>query len=201
MEKKIVEGYFYENGISIIALILGVCLVLFSLFMTLKDYEQYGYSYSTPFAEFYVDTALDIYDYGVATFGGLLCCAVSGVLFWLMSKCSLVVTDKRVSGSTGFGQFVDLPVKQVSAVNLGIFKSIGIASSSGVVHFWFVENRQAVRAAIIELSGMDRSQNDVVATAVTSSNADELRKYKELLDSGVISQEEFDAKKKQLLGL
>ena len=33
------------------------------------------------------------------------------------------------------------------------------------------------------------------------SNADELKKFKELLDSGVISQEEFDAKKKQLLGL
>ena len=30
---------------------------------------------------------------------------------------------------------------------------------------------------------------------------DELKKYKELLDSGVITQEEFDAKKKQLLGL
>ena len=28
-----------------------------------------------------------------------------------------------------------------------------------------------------------------------------LRGYKDLLDSGVISQEEFDAKKKQLLGL
>ena len=34
-----------------------------------------------------------------------------------------------------------------------------------------------------------------------ASNADELKKYKELLDMGVISQEEFDAKKKQLLGL
>ena len=33
------------------------------------------------------------------------------------------------------------------------------------------------------------------------SNADELKKYKELLDSGVITQEEFDAKKKQILGL
>ena len=28
-----------------------------------------------------------------------------------------------------------------------------------------------------------------------------LKKYKELLDGGVITQEEFDAKKKQLLGL
>ena len=29
----------------------------------------------------------------------------------------------------------------------------------------------------------------------------EIKKYKELLDSGVITQEEFDAKKKQLLNL
>ena len=33
------------------------------------------------------------------------------------------------------------------------------------------------------------------------SSADELKKYKELLDSGIITQEEFDAKKAQLLGL
>jgi len=38
------------------------------------------------------------------------------------------------------------------------------------------------------------------ATAPFSA-ADEIRKFKELLDLGVITQEEFDAKKKQLLGL
>lgn len=35
----------------------------------------------------------------------------------------------------------------------------------------------------------------------TVSTADEIKKYKELLDEGVISKEEFNAKKKQLLGL
>lgn len=35
----------------------------------------------------------------------------------------------------------------------------------------------------------------------TNSSADEIKKYKELLDSGIITQEEFDLKKKQLLGL
>lgn len=34
-----------------------------------------------------------------------------------------------------------------------------------------------------------------------SSPVDELRKYKELLDDGIITQQDFDAKKKQLLGL
>ena len=39
------------------------------------------------------------------------------------------------------------------------------------------------------------------AVVQQTSAADELKKFKELLDMGVISQEEFDAKKKQLLGL
>lgn len=34
-----------------------------------------------------------------------------------------------------------------------------------------------------------------------ASAADELKKFKELLDMGIITQEEFDAKKKQILGL
>jgi len=43
--------------------------------------------------------------------------------------------------------------------------------------------------------------NDVVEiTGSTSSSADEILKYKTLLDQGIITQEEFDAKKKQLLG-
>ncbi len=40
-----------------------------------------------------------------------------------------------------------------------------------------------------------------VSTTIQVSPADELKKFKELLDAGVITQEEFDAKKKQLLGL
>lgn len=38
-------------------------------------------------------------------------------------------------------------------------------------------------------------------TSAPVSAADELKKFKELLDMGVITQEEFDAKKKQILGL
>lgn len=34
-----------------------------------------------------------------------------------------------------------------------------------------------------------------------TSSADEIKKFKELLDMGAITQEEFDAKKKELLGL
>lgn len=39
------------------------------------------------------------------------------------------------------------------------------------------------------------------SSANISSNADELKKFKELLDNGTITQEEFNEKKKQLLNL
>jgi predicted Zn-dependent peptidase len=38
-------------------------------------------------------------------------------------------------------------------------------------------------------------------TTNTLSVADELKKFKELLDMGAITQDEFDTKKKELLGL
>ena len=40
-----------------------------------------------------------------------------------------------------------------------------------------------------------------VTNVIQKSPAEQIKEYKDLLDSGVITQEEFDAKKKQLLGL
>lgn len=44
-------------------------------------------------------------------------------------------------------------------------------------------------------------QKTVINNIKENTNADELKKYKDLLDSGAITQEEFDEKKKQLLNL
>lgn len=43
--------------------------------------------------------------------------------------------------------------------------------------------------------------NKISNNSAALSGADEILKYKELLDKGILTQEEFDAKKKQLLGL
>lgn len=45
-----------------------------------------------------------------------------------------------------------------------------------------------------------QAEKNKTETSGTSA-ADEIKKFKELLDQGIITQEEFDAKKKQLLGL
>ena len=61
---------------------------------------------------------------------------------------------------------------------------------------------EAIHKAINDLV-LNKTDNNVttIRQEMPQSNADELKKYKELLDQGIISQEEFDAKKKQLLGL
>ena len=55
---------------------------------------------------------------------------------------------------------------------------------------------------IVEFINKKLSEVNSGGTVVQAlSSADELKKFKDLLDAGIITQEEFDAKKKQLLGL
>ena len=51
-----------------------------------------------------------------------------------------------------------------------------------------------------EANGAHETQSAPVNSAPALSAADEIKKYKELLDIGAITQEEFDKKKKELLG-
>lgn len=131
-------------------------------------------------------------------------CALGIFLYKSISKTSLTVTDKRVYGKAAFGSRVDLPIDSISAVGMSAFKGISVSSPSGIVSFICIKNNEEVHKAISALL-LNRQKASPASEAVTSvvpqSNADELKKYKELLDGGVITQEEFDKKKKQLLGL
>jgi len=66
-----------------------------------------------------------------------------------------------------------------------------------------VELEPAIRfGEVVSLNGVDfnkSTQKPISATNNSLSSADELKKFKELLDKGVITQEEFDAKKKKIL--
>lgn len=62
------------------------------------------------------------------------------------------------------------------------------------------ENDTAEKMVAYIQEKIKEARQPKVATAATSS-ADEIMKLKNLLDMGIITQEEFDAKKKQLLGL
>lgn len=127
------------------------------------------------------------------------------VIYLWLKNYELVVTDKRVYGRAAFGKRIDLPIDSVSAVGTMWLKGIAVATSSGKVAFLMIKNRDEIHKSVSDLLIDRQAKTPIPVTTIKQeipqSNADELRKFKELLDSGVITQEEFDAKKKQLLGL
>ncbi len=124
-------------------------------------------------------------------------------IFLIVRKSRITVTNMRVTGTAIFGKRVDLPLDMISAVGTSWLGGVDVATSSGAIKFKLIQNKTEIHRAISDLL-MERQQKPAAQAAapqIAVSDADELRKYKDLLDSGVITQEEFDAKKKQLLGL
>ena len=74
------------------------------------------------------------------------------------------------------------------------------AEGNIVIGNWSPEKRDNLAIKIRKIVDEYESKTERV-TISPLSGADEIKKYKELLDAGIITQEEFDAKKKQLLGL
>ena len=126
------------------------------------------------------------------------------IVYWWLSKIELIITDRRAYGKTVFGKRVDLPIDSISAVGSKWPKGIAVATSSGRIGFLMIKNRDEIHKCVSDLLIERQSKPTTTTTIkqeVPQSDADELKKYKELLDSGIITQEEFNAKKKQLLGL
>ena len=139
-------------------------------------------------------------DYGYYWFFiGIAIFVILGLIFASM-KFELIVTEGKVTGKTLFGKRVDLPISQISVAGTGIFNRVSIATSSGAINFYGVINQNEVFSVISELL-MKRQEETKTTYKSPESASDELKKMKDLLDSGIITQEEFDAKKKQLLGL
>ena len=125
------------------------------------------------------------------------------IYFAIVSKTELTVTNKRVYGTAAFGKRVDLPLDMINAVATSAFNGIAVTTASGAIKFLMMVNKDELHKEISKLL-VDRQSRPVSTTIkqeIPQSNADELQKYRDLLDSGTITQEEFDAKKKQLLGL
>ena len=141
---------------------------------------------------------------GFAAMGGLIigCAVLLWVVVVIQGKMSITVTPNRVYGRTMLSE-VSLPMDSVTMTRKSGMKNLRVESPSE--NFVFSLGNAKVRDEIYNVINQqisERQNNKGNVTVVNSaSNADELKKYKDLLDAGIITQEEFDAKKKQLLGL
>lgn len=180
-EKILVKGRKYRNYLSIIMCCLGIIGLVVSLMFSNGEFD--------------IEFVLVLYGITVVFLA-------TGIIFYLCySKTELVVTEARVCGVAAFGKRVDLPLDSISAVGTSFLCGIDVGTSSGKIKFKLIENNSEVYKVLSGLI-LNRQRNNMPQSNNSQTeSADELKKYKDLLDSGVITQEEFDAKKKQLLGL
>jgi len=213
-EKMIIQGKnqnakLIRNVIFGIGVVLG--LIAAMLYADANEFHYEGYWSSSLYGngdglydpEEFLGEMFSVY--GILCFAGAFAVAliVGLINYFATRNIELTVTDKRVYGIAAFGKRVDLPLDSISSVGTGLNK-IAVATSSGRIIFWGVSDREKIHKALSTLLIARQTKSRETPTIkqqIPQSNADELRKYKELLDSGVITQEEFDAKKKQLLGL
>lgn len=186
-EKKIIEGVFSKfNLFSGICIYFAIGEFIASIVITASANES-----GTEYAYLLGIAALLI-------FGGL-----AYYFYRALNKCEITVTDKRVYGKAIFNKRVDLPFDMISSVAMGAFNSVSVSTASGNIKFFGIKNKDSIFNAITDILLKRQNKETKTETIIKqeTSNADELKKYKDLLDSGIITQEEFDAKKKQLLGL
>ena len=127
---------------------------------------------------------------------------IGGIIYIWSRRYELVVTDKRIYGKIAWGKRIDLPLDSISATStIRLLKGISVSTSSGRIKFLIIKNSNEIYTTISNLLIERQQTNDKFSASSQYDGADQIKKFKELLDMGIITQEEFDAKKKELLGL
>lgn len=221
MEQNIViKGTPQKNKIALILLIAGISLVLISLIVASWAYKEvdlymyFGFGVSDWFPGWikYDDSFIDFFFGEFFNFScfyvyilivGIIAAVVGIIMKTDIEKCEITVTNEAISGKLPHGKDVNIPLNQITAINRSSFNGVSITSIGNVSNFHCIENREEVMKAISYLLA-NPQQSSVQPTQSASANdgeAEQLKRLKDLLDSGVLTQEEFDAKKKQILGL
>ena len=152
----------------------------------------------------------------------LLPVIINIVLTHISKQCELLLTDSGIKGirkKCFSARNIQLPVEKIDSImHLTTFfnklsggNTVAIRSASALIKFPWVQNADeftnAALAKIDEYKEQTKADNRILINAVAkktaveteSSSAAKLKELKELLDSGVISQEDFEKKKNDLL--
>lgn len=220
----IIKGIPQRNKIAIIIVIVGIVIALVSFivacytfdngrgeyyyFLTARVYYvKYRIIYDYNFMDFYISEFFSGCIYGYMLILGIVITIVGILIEVNTEKCEIVVTNEAISGKLPHGKRVSIPLNQIIAINPSSFEGISISSIGNVSKFHCFKNRDEVIKAIAYLLANQQqvtihtTQPMVSVTTEANGEVEQLKGLKELLDAGILTQEEFDEKKKQILGL
>lgn len=130
--------------------------------------------------------------FGKAIVGGAVFGLAGAIAGGTSKKSKQVCTKLEIKITT---KNIDDPVIYLNLINAEFKKD-------GLIYKTASKSVQNILSKFqIIVNQLEKEKGVSVENNSNISAADEIKKFKELLDSGVISQEEFDVKKKQLLGL
>ncbi len=127
----------------------------------------------------------------------------------IFKNSNVVVSETKIVASYGLKSQISLPIDSINSVTLNskLLSEIGFNCAVKTYKIAYIENRKEifdiVNTLISEMS-VDKKSSNFSSVSRQSENTDiemELKKFKSLLDNNLISQEEYEAKKKQLLNL
>lgn len=176
-EKELGYGYSKGNQTALSILLVCFCMwICLSFYIIFQRYTQY----------------MLISVIGTLIFSWFIKTVVPS---W--SACKITITNKRVFGSVG-GRQINFPISSITAAELSGVNNLIIHAGTEKITFYNLKNARPLERIITQQLIQKKGETE---KDLPSSNLDDIKRFKELLDSGIITQEEFEAKKKQLLGL
>ena len=126
----------------------------------------------------------------------------AGVFNWRMLGCSVSVTTRRVTGRRSFQRMIDVPLDTVTSVGTCSFGGVSVTAASSRSAFYLIKNADDIRSAVASQL-VDRQNRAAKPTVIIRdtrcSYADELTKLSELVDSGFVTQDEFEELKDEII--
>lgn len=204
----LIKGVPQKNMIALIVIIIGIAVSMFSVIMTIYEYYENFWMFYDNILQFFINECFrgigfgGFLYYGYVLLLGILILVVGFVLKIVTEKCEITITNDNISGKFPNKKSIDIPVNQITAVERSAFSGVYIAYMSKSYCFRCFKNREEILKAITSLLNAC-SVSSVISTPIVAfelgGEVERLEILKDLLDSNVITQEEFDIKKHQIL--
>ncbi|MFG3611276.1 SHOCT domain-containing protein [Rummeliibacillus stabekisii] len=136
------------------------------------------------------------------TEGGIGRALAGGVLFGKTGAIVGGVTGKRKNKAVCTNLKIKITLNDINnPVAYITFLNTKTKKDGFIYKTAFKDAQECLSVFHLICNGNTTPTPSIVNNEVATSAADEIKKFKELLDDGILSQEEFDTKKKQLLGI
>lgn len=122
---------------------------------------------------------------------------IGSILYIADKRTELVIYENKIIGKKIDGKTVQFMLKDIKSVETTKTHDLKILGVGIKYDIHLIQNAEEMKNVLMNMLAKTNQEQPAVA----GSSANDIKEYKELLDAGIITQEEFDEKKKQLLNI